>query len=130
MYCPVRAVCTGPSADWYADCPPPAVPLIGAVPPCYHPKSISNGRFRPSAVDFGRYQPREGERRRGRRRGRRKPGVALHFTHAIRRPREISSPRAGRRNTMIKEEFTLETPVAGQLLYKIMKHGTGICLSS
>ncbi|RWW36699.1 hypothetical protein BHE74_00058259 [Ensete ventricosum] len=33
----------------------------------YHPKSIVNSRFRSSAADYGRYQPREGERRRGRR---------------------------------------------------------------
>ncbi|RZR89101.1 hypothetical protein BHM03_00016753 [Ensete ventricosum] len=30
-------------------------------PSYYHPKSASNGRFRPSPVDFGRYQPRETE---------------------------------------------------------------------
>ncbi|RWW23369.1 hypothetical protein GW17_00012384 [Ensete ventricosum] len=127
MYCPVRAVCTGPSADWYADCPPPAVPLIGAVPPCYHPKSISNGRFRVVSTEGGRKKKREKNLES---RCTLPTRCAARGRFLLLAQGEETSPRMGRRNTMIKEEFTLETPVAGQLLYKIMKHGTGICLSS
>ncbi|RZR88663.1 hypothetical protein BHM03_00016303 [Ensete ventricosum] len=39
----------------------------------HRPLSSGNGRFQPSATDFGRYQPREGERRRGEEKG--EPGV-------------------------------------------------------
>ncbi|RRT37923.1 hypothetical protein B296_00050729 [Ensete ventricosum] len=38
-----------------------AVPPVEVVSTPYHLKSIKNGRFRPSPIDFGRYQPREKE---------------------------------------------------------------------
>ncbi|RRT32286.1 hypothetical protein B296_00056538 [Ensete ventricosum] len=63
---------------------------------CHRLLSGSIGRFRPSAIDFGQYQPREGERTRGRRKTWCRQFVA-RGAHAIRRPR-ASSPHAGRRN--------------------------------
>ncbi|RZR72203.1 hypothetical protein BHM03_00011161 [Ensete ventricosum] len=73
--------------------------------PHYHPKAIvrcqsllgGNGRFPLLVVDFGRYQPSEGERRSGRRKT---WSSALLFARVICRSRlrVISSPCAGRRN--------------------------------
>ncbi|RWW78881.1 hypothetical protein BHE74_00012881 [Ensete ventricosum] len=58
--------------------------------------SGSNGRFRPSVADFGRYQPREKKRENL------ESGAALPIP--IRRPRVIFSPRAGRRNVSLCKE--------------------------
>ncbi|RZS09080.1 hypothetical protein BHM03_00040145 [Ensete ventricosum] len=52
----------------------------------HQPLSGGNGRFRPSSVDFRRYQSREGERRGGRK----IPGVLS--ARVIRRSWAISSP--------------------------------------
>ncbi|RWW69027.1 hypothetical protein BHE74_00023387 [Ensete ventricosum] len=67
--------------------------------------SGSIGRFRPSTTDFGQYQPREGERTRGRRKTWCRQSVA-RSAHAIRRPGRVllhtrgeeTSPQVGRRN--------------------------------
>ncbi|RRT80367.1 hypothetical protein B296_00012233 [Ensete ventricosum] len=94
MYRSVWAVHTGPPADQYTDRP---LPGSTADWGCFR---LVTTRNRPVTVDFGRCQPREGERIRGRRRrGRRKTcSPVLLFAHTICRPRAISSPRAGRRN--------------------------------
>ncbi|RWW35582.1 hypothetical protein BHE74_00059474 [Ensete ventricosum] len=116
---------TGPPADRYTD-----HPLLGGIANwgCFHlvttqnrPVMVDfdcrwllsddNSRFRPSVVDFGRYQPREGERRigrrrkRGRSRGRRKTrSPVLLFARAIYCSWAISSPHAGRRNVSTREK--------------------------
>ncbi|RWW03951.1 hypothetical protein GW17_00032854 [Ensete ventricosum] len=68
------AVCTDLPADRYVDRPLPGGTIDWS---CFRPITTRN---RPLAADVGRYQPREGERRRGRR----KPRVVLLFPCAIR----------------------------------------------
>ncbi|RWW88278.1 hypothetical protein BHE74_00002854 [Ensete ventricosum] len=51
-------VCGPPTTGWYR--------RLELFLSRYHSKSTGNNRYRPLVADFGRYQPREGERRRGR----------------------------------------------------------------
>ncbi|RWW33914.1 hypothetical protein GW17_00001348 [Ensete ventricosum] len=84
MYRPVWAVCTGPPADRFADRLLPGGTVDwGCFRPVTIPVDFDCRRPISSGISPGREKEEEGEE---------KPGVALLFPHAIRRPRAISSP--------------------------------------